>query len=233
MADTENDMDCVRRLVRTLRSRIVAWEYPPQFQLVEENLVQEFGISRSPIRQAMTHLAAEGLLDRLPRRGFRVRQLHLRDVKELYEYRLALELQVVQALADKGMSEKDLVPLEAMWHDPSSLAAKSIAELAMLDEEFHGGLAQAHGNRLIMKHLAAINERLLAFREIDFQQRARLDTTCDEHNSIVHAIVARDAALAGKFLRRNINSALSNVEQVVVQLVARSYLNPALTGDTP
>ena len=66
------DSDTTRDLVRTLRQRIVAWQYPPQFQLIEEALAQEFGVSRSPIRQALMHLSAEGLLQRLPRRGFRV-----------------------------------------------------------------------------------------------------------------------------------------------------------------
>ena len=231
MSSPSPEIDRVRQLVRTLRKRIVAWQYPPQFQLIEEALVNEFGVSRSPIRQALTHLAAEGLLERLPRRGFRVKQMQLRDVEELYEFRLALETQVVQALANKGLPQQELFRLQAMWQDPMKLADHDISALASLDEDFHAGLAQAHGNRLIFQHLCAINERLFAFREIDFEQHARLDSTCEEHSQILYAIVSHNATQACELLRRNIHSGLGNVENAIVQLVARSYLNPFTAGD--
>lgn len=224
------DSDRVKQLVRTLRRRIVAWQYPPQFQLIEETLAQEFGVSRSPIRQALTHLAAEGLVERLPRRGFRVRQMQLRDVEELYEFRLALELQVVRGLAHKGLPQEDLFRLQAMWQNPATLAEKSLSELAELDEAFHAGLAAAYGNQLILKHLMAINERLYAFREIDFQQHSRLEDTSEEHGRILHAIVSRNVSQACDLLKHNIHSGLGNVENAIVQLVARSYLNPVITG---
>jgi DNA-binding GntR family transcriptional regulator len=199
--------------------------YPPRYQLIEESLVKEFGVSRSPIRQALTHLAAEGLVEQLPRRGFRVRQLKLRDVEELYEFRLALETQIVYELAHKGFPEEELIRLQTAWQDPASLVGRSVAELAAMDEDFHATLAIVHNNKLIHQHLLAINERLFAFREIDFEQQARLESTCDQHCRILHAIVSRNPNQARDQLRHNINSGLGNVERVIVQLVARSFLN--------
>lgn len=230
MRDLGEDVDRVRQLVRTLRRRIVAWQYPPHFQLIEESLAQEFGMSRSPIRQALTHLAAEGLVERLPRRGFRVRQMQLRDVEELYEFRLALELQVVQGLAHKGLPQEELFRLQAMWQNPEALEKQPLGELALLDEAFHAGLAAAYGNQLLLKHLVIINERLLAFREIDFEQNARVEDTCEEHGRILHAIVSRNAGQACELLKHNIHSGLGSVENTIIQLVARSYLNPVIAG---
>lgn len=219
------DQDSVRQIVRTLRRRIVAWQYPPQFPLVEETLAQEFGLSRSPIRQALTHLAAEGLVERLPRRGFRVRQLKMADVEDLYGFRLALEFQVVRALALKGLDAQTHNRLQAPWQDPQALASAPVARLAELDENFHLGLAQAHGNALIVQHLEHINERLFAFRELDFDGNDRIASTCAEHGGILEAIVARDVALACELIERNINSGLGNVEDALVRLVGRSYLS--------
>lgn len=227
----KND-DRVKQLVKTLRQRIVAWQYPPHFPLIEETLAQEFNVSRSPIRQALTYLAAEGLVERLPRRGFHVKQLQLRDVEELYEFRLALELQIVQRLAHKGLPQDDLFQLQAMWQDPTALAKKPISELASLDEAFHTKLAIAHGNQLILKHLLIINERLHAFREIDFQHQSRLVDTCEEHGAILHAIVSQNATRASEVLRHNIHSGLGHVENAIIQLVARSYLHPTPTGES-
>ena len=225
MKDTDVETDTTRELIKALRKRIVAWQYPPQFQLVEEVLAQEFGVSRSPIRQALTYLAAEGLLERLPRRGFRVRQLQLRDVEDLYEFRLALEAQVVRALAHTSLDEEVLFRLQDVWQNPKALAERSVSELAALDEEFHITLANAHGNVLIIKHLNAINERLFAFREIDFEQSTRIESTCAEHSHVLRAIVSHDAENAVELIRRNIYSALGNVENAVIQLVARSYFH--------
>ena len=162
---------------------------------------------------------------RLPRRGFRVRQLQLRDVEDLYEFRLALESQVVRALANKSLDEDVLFRLQAIWQDPKALAERSVSVLAALDEQFHITLANAHGNVLIIKHLSAINERLFAFREIDFEQNARIESTCAEHSQILRAIVSHDAEDAVELIRRNIYSALGNVENAVIHLVARSYFH--------
>lgn len=233
MQNIDNPSDRVRDLIRTLRRRIVAWHYPPQYQLIEETLAQEFDVSRSPIRQALTYLAAEGLVERLPRRGFRVRQMQLRDVEELYEFRLALEVQIVQGLSNKGLAQEELFHLQAMWQNPEALEQKSISELASLDEAFHFGLAAAYDNQLILKHLTAINERLFAFREIDFEQNARVQDTSEEHSRILHAIVSKNPSQARDYLQHNIHSGLGNVENAIVQLVARSYLNkPVSTGET-
>ena len=225
MSDKKVETDTTRKLIKELRRRIVAWQYSPQFPLVEETLAHEFGVSRSPVRQALTYLTAEGLIERLPRRGFRVKQLQLRDVEDLYEFRLALESQVVHALAHKGLSETTLFRLQAIWQSPEAHIKRSVAELAEFDEDFHATLAREHGNSLIIKHLDAINERLFAFREIDFKQADRVETTCEEHSRILRLIVSHDVSQACEVLRHNIYSALGNVENAVIQLVARSYLN--------
>lgn len=225
MKHTGKNEDRVKEIIDILRRRIVFWKYPPNFQLVEENLAQEFSVSRSPIRMALTYLAAEGLIERLPRRGFRVRQLQLNDVEELYEFRLALEMQVVQGLANKGIPQDSLFDLQTTWQNLDVLAEKKLLELAELDEAFHSTLAQIYGNKLILSHLESINERLLVFREMDFQHNARIDQTSKEHCDILHAIVSRNANQASELLKRNIYSGLGNVENIIVQLVGHSYLN--------
>lgn len=102
-----------------MRKRIVAWQYPPQFQLVEEVLAQEFGVSRSPIRQALTYLAAEGLLERLPRRGFLCAAVAIARRRGSLRIPFpALESQVVRALANKSLDEDVLFRLQAIWQDP-------------------------------------------------------------------------------------------------------------------
>ncbi len=180
---------------------------------------------------ALTYLTAEGLIERLPRRGFRVRQLQLDDVEELYEFRLALEMQVIQGVAQKGIPQDILFELQNTWQNPEALADKELLQLAELDETFHITLARVYGNKLILSHLESINERLLVFRELDLQHHTRTDQTCQEHSEILHAVVSRNANLACDLLKRNIYSGLGNVENSIVQLVGHAYLNnSAFTG---
>src|SRR4029077_5937351 len=90
-------------LIATLKERIVTWRYPPEFRLTEDALCREFGVSRSPVREALRVLATTGYVRRTDTRGYAVRQVNVKEVEELYEVRLALELYVVEMVATRGV----------------------------------------------------------------------------------------------------------------------------------
>src|SRR4026209_2316771 len=83
-------------IVGTLKQRIVGWQYPPEHRLTEESLCREFGVSRSPVREALRALVTNGFVRKMQNRGYAVRQLDLREVEELYDLRTAIELHVVE-----------------------------------------------------------------------------------------------------------------------------------------
>ena len=213
----------VKTIVLTLRQRILNWSYPPRHQLTEESLCAEFGVSRSPIRQALTHLATEGLLEREPHQSFRVKQLLLTDVEDLYEFRFAIEAQAVRGLARNGLSKDADARLRALWNNPAELAHADGITLVERDEAFHTGLVAAHGNRLMVEQIKRINERLYAFREFDFSHNSRHESTCSEHLDLLDKIVAHDEQAAVESLRLNITAGLNNVEITITHLLARSY----------
>lgn len=213
----------VRQIVPTLRRRLLDWSYPPRHQLTEESLCAEFGVSRSPIRQALTELAAEGLLERDPHQSYRVRQLLLTDVEDLYEFRYAIEVQAVRGLARNGLSKDVEARLRDHWANPEKLENFPRKSLASLDEAFHAELVEAHGNQLMTDQIRRINERLHAFRAFDFSHSARAQSTGEEHTAILDRIAARDEAGAVEALRQNISSGLDNVETTIMHLLARSH----------
>ena len=86
-------------IVATLKERIVGWNYPPEHRLTELGLCREFGVSRSPVREALRALVTNGFVRKLANRGYAVRQLDLYEIQELYDLRTALELHVVEQLA--------------------------------------------------------------------------------------------------------------------------------------
>ncbi len=213
-----------KSVLQDLRRRIVAWDYPPDFQLVEETLSEEYRVSRSPIRQALSHLVAEGLVIHLPRRGFRVKQLQIKDVEELYEFRFALEAQIVKGLAQRGLPQIIYQSLYNTWCDIENKRTLSWGQLAALDEDFHTQLAEAYGNQLLLSQIKSINERIFVFREIDFQSAGRLVATQKEHLEILERLAARDQEGVEKILQKNLFSGLGNVETMMMRLISKSYL---------
>ncbi len=213
-----------KSVLQDLRRRIVAWEYPPDFQLIEESLCEVYQVSRSPIRQALSHLVAEGLVIHLPRRGFRVKQLQIKDVEELYEFRFALEAQILKNLAQRGLPQEVYQQLYTTWSDIENKRQLSWVELAALDEIFHTTLAEVYGNALLLSQIKSINERIFVFREIDFQSQGRLEATQKEHLEILERLVARDSEGVEKILKRNLFSGLGNVETMMMKLISKSYL---------
>lgn len=206
----------------TLKRRILNWEYPPGRHLIEEQLCEEFGVSRSPVREALNRLAAYGLLENVPHRGCLVKVLDIETIKDLYRLRLALELSVVEDLA--GRPQNVAPVLQALRRDWTDPASRSCEDWAELDRRFHVGLAAAAGNALLLEQLETVNERLTLLRPFDFSREARPVSTCRQHLDILDRIEAGDPEGARRALRHNIEESLENVEDVVRDLIAKAYL---------
>jgi len=211
-------------IVATLKERIIHWQYPPEHRLTEAELCQKFGVSRSPVREALRTLATDGFVKKMPNRGYAVKQYNLREIEELYELRLALELFVVECLANRGTPMKDdLDALKRTWTGLLNGSSKKDEELARLDTLFHETLAHAAGNKSLLRQLRAINERLLLFRMIDFGKAHRVESTCHQHLEILKRIAAKDISGARKAMQRNIEDGRNNVHAAIKDALARSY----------
>lgn len=233
MADNEGNGDGSARpnaatlsasIVATLKGRIIAWQYPPEHRLTEEGLCREFGVSRSPVREALRVLATNGLVRRTDNRGYAVRQVKLKELEDIYELRLALELFVVEGLAGRGAPAEVLEALRRTWSAVRQRPNEHTGEaLAALDAEFHETLAGLIGNLQLLQQLQAINERLLVFRMIDFDKADRVGATCEQHLAILDRIGAGDAAGAREALRRNVEDGRNIVGNSIKEALARAF----------
>jgi DNA-binding GntR family transcriptional regulator len=210
-------------IVGTLKQRIVGWQYPPEHRLTEESLCREFGVSRSPVREALRALVTNGFVRKMQNRGYAVRQLDLRDVEELYDLRTAIELHVVERLARDSTGRNELDALRETWKGIRAGPRRKGEELAQLDTRFHETLAELAGNRLLLEQLRTINERLLVFRMIDFDQPQRAENTCRQHIKVIERIVARDAEGARIAMRRNIDDGREIVHDSIKEALAKAY----------
>lgn len=214
-------------IVATLKEQIIHWHYPPEHRLTEAELCKTFNVSRSPVREALRVLATDGFVKKLPNRGYVVRQHNIVEIEELYEVRVALELYAVESLARRGpLSEnavEDLIKLKRTWTGLLNGSPKKAEELARLDTQFHETLAQAVGNKTLLRHLRTINERLMLFRMIDFDKTDRAKSTCHQHLKILKCITAQDAPGARAAMQQNIEEGRNNVHTAIKDALARAY----------
>jgi DNA-binding GntR family transcriptional regulator len=210
-------------LIATLKERIITWQYPPEYRLTEESLCREFDVSRSPVREALRVLATTGFVRRTDTRGYAVRQVNVKEVEELYEVRLALELYVVEMVATRGVAAGQLAAMTKTWKAVLRHPKRGVEDLATLDAQFHEGLAKLLGNVTLIRQLEAINERLFMFRTIDFATPKRVEGTCVQHLAILERITAKDPVGARAELRRNIEDGRQIVGNSIKEALARAY----------
>jgi DNA-binding GntR family transcriptional regulator len=216
-----------------LRRRLLLGEYPLAERLTEVGLAEQLGTSRTPIREALLRLEAEGLVERRPPRGFYPRSPNLPGVRHLYELRTILELQALVLPQSHGRSH-DQAALEAIRADWTALAEEMPPpdpEFVMVDENFHVGLAEAAGNPAVADHLRMVNERIRVVRMQNFVHAERIRITADQHLAIIDALLTGDPDTAGQRMKSHLEEARGQADARAAQAVERMLTAGAMVGD--
>ena len=198
-----------------LKSWILMGEVPVGVRLREERIAERIGVSRTPVREAMLRLHAERFLERHLEGGFRVATPSSAVISELYEVRRALELFALRRCAD-GVDTYDRTVLEGLRHDWSTIDTDvdiPDPEFVLLDEEFHGNLAEAAGNHELAEDLRRVNERIRPVRSHDFVTPGRIAMTIEEHLDILDAVMDGLEGKAAMLLERHIRESQEIVER--------------------
>lgn len=214
----------------TLKERIMRWDYVPGHRFTEEGLCAEFGMSRSPIREALGMLVENGLVEKEPYRGYTVKQPDMKAIFELYDVRLALELFVVAHLVQNGIPDEVHRSLLATWTAIEAELPNMNQDFPAQDEAFHETLALATGNHTLVQTLRGIDERLHFVRIYDITNPERLRRTCEQHLKILACVLQKDVACAQEAVRLNIENGRQAVEQAVKEAITRAYLGKTQPG---
>jgi DNA-binding GntR family transcriptional regulator len=208
-----------------LSERILRRDFLPGQRFTEEALCEEFGVSRSPVREALHMLAEGGLIEKRPKLGYSVRLLDFKEIDELYDLRLALEEFVVARICRQGMDEGKLDLLLQWWSDLRDRLPETANLMPAADEEFHETLSTLVKNDALVKALHDIDRRIHFVRLADITSNDRAVATCLEHIELLGAIRDRDVDRALKVLRRNIEGGRSSVERAIKEALAHAYRN--------
>lgn len=187
-----------------LKDRILGFALYPGTRVTETELAADFGVSRTPIREALQRLAAEGFVTIRPKQGCFVRELDIEEIDQLYQVRIALESLALEQAMDR-MARPELEALARDWHPARADAAPaSVDAMAQRDESFHVALARGSGNRVLTGLLEDINTRIHIIRRLDFTDRERIAVTYAEHHRIAALLLAGDLATARELMGAHI-----------------------------
>jgi DNA-binding GntR family transcriptional regulator len=205
-----------------LRKMAISYEMKPGERLNELDLAEKLGVSRTPVREALKRLAAEGLLMESSR-GYVRRPLEIQEMFNLYEARVAIERECFR-LAFERATEEDLRDisdyLKASMHVP---ADTNIEQLVELDEGFHLRIAAMSKNAELKRILISLNERIRFIRWIDMENVGR-DSTQKEHWEIVNALLDRDMERGLARISSHISVRREQIVDKITKGLARIYI---------
>lgn len=211
-------------LYHTLKEMIVFGQIPPNERLMPEALAERFGVSATPVREALTRLAAERFIVALPRRGFRVAPPSRQQIIDLWQVRYGLEATagelVIEALRGGRLEAQALKALQELQDELERGLASGIDHRrhSELNAQFHQAIVELSGNRLLLSLYKDIQLHLIsAWVQRGLSSwRQRLGFEAEEHRSLIKALQAQDLAAyqdaVRRHIRRSLEGALKDLE---------------------
>ncbi|MES2400501.1 MAG: GntR family transcriptional regulator [Pseudomonadota bacterium] len=216
-----------------LRQQILSGKFAPGERMVELELSAQLAVSRTPIRIALAELEKEGLLERLPTRGFRVRQFTVDEIANAVDVRGVLEGMAARSAAERGLSADIAQRLHDCINEGRLLLEKAEAAGYVLDAarwvpmnaRFHAALLEAAGNSTLTSALAHVSKTpmagagalslngVLPLLEYKFIQRAQSD-----HEDVLAALIAGEGARAESLMREHAHRSRNNKRELIMRM---------------
>lgn len=205
VATADSAADGIRRAVA---DAIVSRELPPGLRLGEERLASLFGVSRTPVREALLSLVTSRLVARDGRGLLRVGSVSTEEIMEIYAVRVSLE-GFAAATAAGAAPPAAVVRLRQLnLACRRSAQAGDFSELALENLRFHGAVAAASGNRVLVRFTQEINDLLTRIPSTTLSHPGRASEAVEQHVAIIEAIEQRDSERAERLAREHMQAAL-------------------------
>ena len=189
-----------------LRQRIFARELEPGSWIDELRIAEELGISRTPLREALKVLAAEGLVTMKVRRGAYVTEVSEKDLRDVYHLLALLEADAARAVAQRA-SDADLALLQAR-HADLVAAQNERDRFFEINEAFHRQLLDLSDNRWRSQMVADLRKVMKLHRHHSLFKQGRLEQSLAEHQGIVDALMQRQPELAAQRMAEHFRNGL-------------------------
>ena len=206
----KSEYSLTEKVYQNLRSDILAGTFRDREELRETVLAKTYGVSRTPVREAIRQLALEGLVDTIPNRGAYVHNIHEKDVKDVYAIRSLLE-GLAARWAVENISDDQIESMEEILYMSEYYRKKEHWEqVYMCDNEFHDIMYSACGSHLLEHMLRTFHEYVQQVRKSALQDEKRAKSSFEEHAAILEAIKSRKADEAAALAKQHIENAVES-----------------------
>lgn len=190
----------------TLRQAILKGELAPGERLMEIQLAERLGVSRTPIREAIRKLELEGLVLMIPRKGAEVAKISEKSLRDVLEVRRSLEELAIE-LACQRMTEEEIIELQEKQEAFSQAVLKGDAmEIAETDEAYHDVIYKGTGNDRLVQILNNLREQMYRYRLEYIKDEDKRQILLLEHDNILRAVKLRKADEAKLAMREHIDN---------------------------
>lgn len=191
-------------LKQAIEDAVIAGEFGPGDRLDEVSLAQRFGVSRTPVREALLQLGAEGFIDVRPRRGAVVSVLSPHRLIEMFEVMAELEAACGRLAARRLTPQNDAAMAAAHDACVSAAAAGDSEAYYAVNRAFHEAIYRASRNEFLAEQAIALHKRLSAYRRVQLRARNRMAQSLNEHLEILEAIRAGHEDIAARQLQAHV-----------------------------
>jgi DNA-binding GntR family transcriptional regulator len=207
--------------VHRLRDLIVAGDLKAGERVPERALCERFGVSRTPLREALKVLASEGLVELLPNRGARVAKLTIDDIDEMFPVMAALEA-LAGELACLRISDEGIAEIRALHYQMAlHHTRRELNDYFRLNQKIHEKILDAAGNPTLTNLYRGLSGRIRRARYLANISRARWDKAMAEHEEILDALTRRDSTALARILRQHLMNKCEALKESITALEAQ------------
>lgn len=194
--DLQNHKPLREIVYEELKRRILIGEIAPGTRMMEVELADDMGVSRTPVREAIRKLEKEGLVTIEPRRGAYASDVSIKDMTDVLEVRQYLEGMATGMAALKITEEEKRELLKATEAYSKAVESEDTDEIIHCDELFHKLIVDCSGNKTLIQMISQVQELALRFRYIYYDDFSRYRNQPLEHKEIIEAIMSGDSEKA-------------------------------------
>ena len=220
------------QVYRLLKQDIFNFRLFPGDRFSETDIAQHYGVSRTPMRDALFRLLREGYLEVGFRRGWKVRDINFNQLDQLYDLRIVLEVASIDRLEMAAPAHAAIEALKSVWCVQPELRESDPAVMFAMDENFHRGLVAATGNAEMLRVHNDVTERIRIVRRLDFLKAHRTSATYDEHSTLRTLIDRGKVGEATLLLHAHITQSKLEVRKITLRsMSADAYSDPIRPPD--
>jgi len=200
-----------KKVYRILKSRIIEGSFKPGEKLLESRIAKQLGVSRTPVREALRQLVAEGFVKMSPNQAIMVNDISIKDLREVLQIRGVLE-GLAAHLAAVLITEEKINELEACNKKMEKfLDQNNVLAFSKESDKFHELILEVCGNDRLVQIRKNLAEQIYRFRNISLHIPGRLESALKEHREITEALKHGDADKADTLSKKHIASVLKNI----------------------